>query len=92
MSEIDRINHVAIDRFTAAHTAAGVIAGIAGVPFWATALGAVAWEIAERPLKQFIPRAFPHPSQDSAANSIVDALAVCAGWAAARFVLQITER
>jgi len=73
------INGDFIDRFTLAHLASGVALGMAGasVPF-ALLLGAL-WEVAEGPLKNSYPTAFPYPSQDAPANQLGDILAVAGG-------------
>jgi hypothetical protein len=47
----------------------------------------VGWELVENPLKDRWPKLFPHSSHDTPANATVDALAVLAGWAFARYVL-----
>lgn len=81
------INHRAIDPFTFKHAAAGVLLGIVHVPLSTTAVLAIGWELIENPLKDRFPNWFPYPSHDSAANAVVDALAVVAGWAFARHLL-----
>jgi hypothetical protein len=83
------INGDALDRFTIAHGAAGVLMGLGRVPWWGALVLAVGWELAERPLKRVIPRAFPHASQDSLANATCDVLAVMAGWGAMQLFPQI---
>ena len=79
------INHDPVDRFTGAHAARGVVYGVAGVPWWAAAVAAVGWELAENPLKDRYPEWFPHASHDTAANATFDALAVMGGWALGQF-------
>lgn len=74
------INSTALDRFTAAHAAFGVGLGLFRVPWWAAGLTAVGWEIAERPLKELYPGAFPHASQDVFQNSAMDGFATFLGW------------
>ncbi len=78
------INGDLVDRFTLLHLASGVALGLVGAtPSQALAVGA-AWEVLERALKESIPEAFPHPSQDSIENATVDTLAVWLGCALAR--------
>lgn len=73
------INGDAFDRFTLAHLGAGVAMGALRVPMWLVVVLALGWELAERPLKRKFPGAFPHSSQDTAQNAIVDAAAVIGG-------------
>ena len=80
------INGDAVDRFTLAHGAAGVLLGLGRVPWWAALGLAVGWELAERPLKRAVPRIFPHASQDSLANATCDVLAVMLGWGAMKLL------
>jgi hypothetical protein len=91
-AEPGTINGDAFDRFTLAHFASGVVSGSFNSPWWATATGAVLWEVAERPLKDRWPGAFPHSSQDSLANAVVDVLAVMAGWWATRLLFDASTR
>lgn len=84
------INGTAFDRFTFVHFGSGVLMSKLGLPFWATCIGAVAWEIAERPLKDKFPGAFPHAKQDRWTNVTTDTLAVLLGWGVGR--LQSTLR
>jgi hypothetical protein len=86
------INGDAVDRFTLAHYAFGVMLGAGRLPWWAVPLVAIGWEALERPLKRHIPGAFPHASQDSWPNMIGDALAVIAGWATFRTVSYVADR
>ena len=74
------INYPAVDRFTAAHYAWGVILGAARLPWWGAAIFAVGWEFVERPLKRAMPKAFPHSTQDTIANATGDAIAMMAGY------------
>lgn len=75
------INYPAIDRFTLAHYAWGVILGASRFPLWGALAFAVGWEIIERPLKRRLPRIFPHGTQDTVPNMIGDASAMLLGWA-----------
>lgn len=78
------INGDAFDRFTLAHAGVGVALGLLRVPWWAAVGFALAWEIAERPLKDNLPGVFPNATQDTVPNAITDAAAVVAGWALLR--------
>jgi hypothetical protein len=73
------INYNAVDRFTFAHLGAGVGLGLLRVPLWAVVAIALGWELLEGPLKRKVPEVFPHSSQDTAQNAIVDASAVILG-------------
>jgi hypothetical protein len=83
------INNNAVDRYTLAHFAWGVILGAARLPWWGTAGAAVGWEIIERPLKNHFPKVFPYSSQDTLANAAVDALAIMAGWGLWRGIVHV---
>lgn len=84
---MSEVNHKAVDRFTVAHAAAGILLGLGRVgPGYAVAL-AVGWELVENPLKDAFPDVFPHPSHDSFANAAGDVLAMMGAWAFARYVL-----
>lgn len=74
------INSDALDRFTLAHAGFGLLLGAVGAPGWVAITTAIGWELAERRLKEKIPEAFPHPSQDSASNAVTDVGAMVAGW------------
>lgn len=78
------INHQPIDRFTLGHLAMGVVLGAAGAPFPLAIGVAVGWEFAEVPLKKSFPQLFPHPSQDTLVNAVLDAVAVLVGWGVVR--------
>lgn len=75
------INVAAVDRFTLVHLVAGAALGKLGVSGLTAAGVAVGWELVENKLKDASPSSFPHPSHDTPANSIVDAMAMIAGWA-----------
>lgn len=85
------INKNAIDRYTSAHFGVGVVAGALDVPWWATLLGSVTWELIESPLKDRMPTAFPYSSHDSLLNASTDTAAMMAGWAMARLALRQTD-
>lgn len=76
----NEINIAPVDRFTLAHGAIGLLAAAARIPLPWLAAGAVAWEVAERPLKEVLPKLFPRQTQDSFENASVDALAMVGGW------------
>jgi hypothetical protein len=69
-----------VDRFTVAHGMAGVVIGLTNAPIGAAVSLAIGWEVLERYLKDRMPEAFPHSSQDRLQNSILDACAVLMGW------------
>ena len=70
-----------VDRYTAAHYAAGIVLGAARLPWWAALSLAIGWEIVERPLKREFPDLFPQAIQDSWSNMAGDASSMMAGWA-----------
>ncbi len=74
------INGNPIDRFTLAHAAVGGVYGWFGLPWSAVVALAIGWELLERPIKDAVPELFPHPSQDTAENALLDAAAVIGGW------------
>ncbi len=74
------VNDPAVDRFTLGHAAVGFAYRRLGLGLGPAVFLALAWELAERPLKDRWPGAFPHPSQDSAENSLIDVAAVLGGW------------
>jgi hypothetical protein len=78
------VNGDALDRFTLAHAAAGVLMGLGRLPWWAALGLAIAWEVAENPLKDRFPGVFPHATHDRPCNAVADTCAVMAGWAAMR--------
>lgn len=77
-------NGDAFDRFTIGHVAIGVILGLARVPWWAAITIGIGWELIETPLKQRVPRLFPHASADSLINATIDATSMISGWAIMR--------
>ena len=66
------------------HGLVGVVAAALGLGLWSTLALAVSWEVAEHLLKNLIPAIFPHPTQDTLANSAGDMLATMIGWAMTR--------
>lgn len=81
-----------VDPYSLAHAAVGAIFGWLGLRLgWLLAI-AVCWEVAEHLLKNLIPAAFPHPTQDTLANSIGDVLCALGGWAISRGVATRSHR
>jgi len=78
------INYAFVDPYSFAHAAVGAILGLVGLRLGALLAIAIGWELAEHVLKNLIPAAFPHPTQDTLANSIGDVLSALLGWAIAR--------
>ena len=76
----DEINGAPFDRFTIGHAAVGVILGLTRVPWWAALGVAIGWELIERPLKRHVPKLFPHATQDTLPNALVDIAAMFTGW------------
>lgn len=83
-AQTGEINGDAIDRFTIGHAAFGTIMGLGRVPWWGALTVAVGWELLEHVLKDAVPAAFPHATQDTLINSTFDALAMMLGWGAIR--------
>ena len=79
------INHAFLDPYSLVHGVVGVVAVLVlGLGFWATLGIAVSWELVEHVLKNLIPAVFPHPTQDTIANSAGDVLSTMVGWSLAR--------
>lgn len=76
------LNYAPFDRYSLVHGLVGFIAAWIGLSFWPTLGIAVAWEFAEHFLKNYFPAFFPHPTQDTLANSVGDILSTLFGWAA----------
>lgn len=76
------VNHGSVDRFTLVHASVGACFGLAGLGFGAACALAVAWELAEDPLKAYVPRLFPHATRDTLRNAVADVLAAMLGWTA----------
>ena len=90
MTDDSYINHGAVDRYTSDHFGAGVTAAVAGVPWWATLGGSIAWELAENHFKDRVPASFPYSSHDSLLNATTDTVAVVLGWGVGRLALRQT--
>jgi hypothetical protein len=80
------INHGFVDPWTLVHGLVGVAAAVLGFGLWSTLALAISWEVAEHLLKNLVPTMFPHPTQDTLANSAGDILATMVGWAMTRAV------
>jgi hypothetical protein len=86
------INHAFVDPYSLVHGLVGVVAVLLfGLGFWATLAVAVSWEVAEHVLKNLVPLAFPHPTQDTLANSLGDVVSTMIGWAVARAIRDYTR-
>jgi hypothetical protein len=73
------LNYALVDRYTAAHAAVGFILGAGRISVPKVAAFAVAWEVAERPLKDAFPELFPSQTQDSLQNATGDAISMVLG-------------
>ncbi len=78
------LNYAFVDPYSLAHAAVGAMLGLLGLRLGALLAIAIGWELVEHVLKNLIPAAFPHPTQDTLANSIGDVLSAVIGWAIAR--------
>ena len=74
------INHAFVDPWSLVHGLVGVVTAALGWGLGPTLLLAVGWEVAEHVLKEVVPAIFPHPTQDTLANSIGDVLSTALGW------------
>jgi hypothetical protein len=74
------INHAFLDAYSLVHALVGVVTATLGLSLAPTLLIAVGWEFAEHLLKNLIPAVFPHPTQDTLANSVGDVLSTALGW------------
>jgi len=74
------INRAFLDPYSLVHALVGVVMASFGFGLLPTLLLAVGWEVAEHLLKNVAPALFPHPSQDTLANSAGDVLASVLGW------------
>jgi hypothetical protein len=78
------INHALFDRFALVHMAGGLVLGMLGLRFVPLLILAVGWEVAEHVLKDCIPHAFVHPSQDTLRNAAGDVFVTLVGWVVGR--------
>jgi hypothetical protein len=74
------LNHGFLDPYSLVHVLVGVVIALFGLGFVAAIAIAVGWELAEHVLKNLAPAAFPHPTQDTLANSAGDVLSTAFGW------------
>jgi hypothetical protein len=81
------INHAFFDPYSLVHGLVGVFAAVVlRFGFLATLALAVGWEVVEHLLKNIVPGIFPHPTQDTFANSAGDVIATMLGWLLVRVV------
>ena len=74
------INTALLDPYSLVHGLVGVVMVALGFGLLPTLVLAIGWEVAEHVLKNLIPQVFPHPSQDTLANSFGDVLSTAIGW------------
>jgi hypothetical protein len=74
------INYALLDPYSLAHAGVGAMLALSGFSLGSLLIIAVGWEVAEHIFKNLIPWFFPHPTQDTLANSIGDVLSALAGW------------
>jgi hypothetical protein len=80
-------NHGFVDRFTAAHAAFGVLAGLGRLPWWATLASGLFFDLViERQFKDAWPAIWPNPTQDTWQNITGDTIAMMAGWKVAKLL------
>jgi hypothetical protein len=75
-----QINHGFLDPYSLAHAAVGAILAALGAGLGTMLFITFGWELAERALKDMMPMFFPHPTQDTLANSAGDVLSALAAW------------
>jgi hypothetical protein len=78
------LNYAFVDPYSLAHALIGALLGLAGLRLGALLAIAIGWELVEHVFKTLVPAAFPHPTQDTLANSAGDVLSALVGWAIAR--------
>jgi hypothetical protein len=78
------LNYAFVDPYSLAHALIGALLGLAGLRLGALLAIAIGWELVEHVFKNLVPAAFPHPTQDTLANSAGDVLSALVGWAIAR--------
>jgi hypothetical protein len=86
------INHRLFDPYSLVHGLVGVVALLVGLSFWQTLTVAVGWELVEHAAKNVVPGFFPHPTQDTLANSVGDVLSTMAAWTVAWTVSRAVHR
>jgi hypothetical protein len=75
-----------VDRYTLGHAMLGFLAGLRGVPWYATLGVAIAWELVENPLKRALPQVFPVAIPDTIENASLDLVATMAGYGVAKLL------
>jgi len=75
-----QINHGFLDPYSLVHAAVGAILAALGAGLGTLLFITIGWELAERVLKDMVPAFFPHPTQDTLANSAGDVLSALAAW------------
>ena len=75
-----QINHALFDTYSLAHAAVGLILSVMGVGLGTMLFITIGWELAERTLKDLVPAIFPHPTQDTFANSVGDVASALGAW------------
>ena len=76
-----QIGHAAFTPGMLQYAAAGLLAGVTGVPWPVVLCGGLWWEIVEQPIKQACPGCFMSPVLDSPFNSASEIGLTMAGWA-----------
>ena len=80
-------NYGWVDRFTAAHAAFGVMAGLGRLPWWATLASGLFFDVViERQFKDKWPELWPNPTQDTWQNITGDTIAMMLGWKLAKML------
>ena len=78
-------NYGFVDRFTAAHAAFGVLAGLGRLPWWATLASGLFFDLViERKFKDKWPKLWPNSTQDTWQNITGDTVAMMLGWKLAK--------
>jgi hypothetical protein len=85
------INHPFLDPYSLAHAGVAALLALFGFSLGSLLLIAVGWEVGEHIFKDLMPWAFPHPTQDTLANSIGDICSALAGWYLCRRLKQRTH-
>jgi len=81
------INTAFLDPYSLVHALVGVVLVVFGLGLMPALAVAITWEVVEHVLKNIVPQVFPHPSQDTLANSIGDVLSTAVGWGLAAHLL-----
>jgi hypothetical protein len=74
------LNHGFLDPYSLVHGLVGAVLAVFGLGLAGAIAVAVGWEVVEHVLKNVAPSAFPHPTQDTLANSAGDVLSTAIGW------------